>query len=197
MEILSFTPENRLIEQLRHTTMLNDKTIRPYERAKISIENIPISEVLPTQLYVLKEHLETQKTVRSKLLEHDCDTLRMRGSILLKNAGMVVGMMPPIIEDDPEFGLCLLDGTHRTVMAKRMGEKVMSFIHISGVLPERPMIAFPNQWDEIVEYDEIPQDKSKKKLYRNLPGNKYDYYRDFSEITGIGKDPRSALSGVA
>lgn len=67
-------------------------------------------------------------------------------------------------------------------------------IHVSNVLKDRPMIALPNKWDEIVEYDLIPEDKTKKKRYRDLPGDKYDYYRDFSNITGIGKDPRSALS---
>lgn len=196
MEILKFTPESQLIEQVRNTTMLTDKTIRPYQHADICIENIPLNKILPTQLYVLREHLEVQKDLRNALLEKGCDTLRMRGSLLLRHAGVTVGLMPPVVEDDPEFGMCLLDGTHRAVIARRVGEKCIRVVHISGVLPDRPMIAMPNQWSEIVEYSVIPEDKTKKKRYRDLPGSKYDYYRDFSEITGVGKDPRTAMLEV-
>lgn len=192
MEIINFMPTNQLIERVRKTTMLNDKSAYPYINADISIEDMPIDNFLPTQLYILKDHLEIQKELRQSLLEKGHDTLRLYGSILLKNAGISIGMMPPIVEDDYEFGPCLLDGTHRAYLARQLGMKSLSVLRICGVPKDMPMIPLPNQWNEIVEYDIIPTDKSKKKRYRDLP-NKYDYYRDFSEITGIGKDPRSEM----
>jgi hypothetical protein len=193
MEIVRFTPADQLIEQVRNTTMLTNKSIRPYENADIRIKEMPIDEFLPTQLYVLKDHLEVQKELRQSLLKQGHDTLRMYGSVLLKNAGILTGMMPPIVEDDQEFGPCLLDGTHRAYLARRLGIKSLGVLHVSGVSKETPMIPLPNQWNEIIEYDTIPTDKSKKKHYRNLP-DKYSYYRDFSEITGVAKDPRSEMT---
>ena len=193
MEILHFTPKDQLIEQVRNTTMLADKSVYPYKNADICIEEMPINEFLPTQLYILKKHMEIQNKLRDALLENKYDTLRLYGAILLKNSGLIVGMMPPIVEDDCEFGPCLLDGTHRAYLAKQLGMNCLSVLHISGVSKDTPMIPLPNRWDEIIEYDTIPTEKSKKKHYRNLP-DKYNYYRDFSHITGIGKDPRSEMT---
>lgn len=194
MEISSFTPENKLVEQVRDITMLTDKTVHPYKNAIIRIEDMDIKEFLPTQLYILKDHLEFQSQLRQELLIKNHDTLRLFGSLTLKNAGVEIGMMPPIVEEDYEMGPVLLDGTHRVWLAKQLGMKSLSVLHISGVLPETPMIPLPNQWNEVIEYNVIPTDKSKKKHYRDLPGRKYDYYRDFSNITGIGKDPRSEVA---
>jgi hypothetical protein len=193
MEIINFTPAGQLIEKVRKTTMLNDKTIYPYMDSKISIEDMPIEDFLPTQLYILKDHLEVQKALRESLLAKGHDTLRLYGSIVLKNSGISIGMMPPIVEEDHEFGPCLLDGTHRAYLAKQLGMKSLKVLRICDIPKDLPMIALPNRWDEVIEYDIIPTDKSKKKRYRDLP-NKYSYYRDFSEITGVGKDPRSELT---
>lgn len=196
MEILRFTSSEQLIEQVRNTTMLTDKTIHPYKNAIIRLEEMPIDDILPTQLYILNDHLETQKNLRYELLEKGHDTLRLFGSVILRSVDMTVGMMPPVVEDDHEFGPCLLDGTHRAYLARQLGMRTLGVLHVSEVSKDIPMIAFPNQWDEIVEYDEIPVEKSKKKYYRSLPKDKYQYYRDFSEITGIGKDPRSEMSAM-
>lgn len=193
MEILRFTPTEQLIKQVRNTTMLTDKAARPYENATICYEEMPLEEMRPTQLYVLRNHLEIQNDVRNELLEKGHDSLRLYGSIILKSAEVTVGMMPPVVEDDEEYGPCLLDGTHRAYLAKQLGLKTLGVLRISGVPKEMPMIAFPNGWDELIEYDTIPIEKDKKKYYRDLPKDKYDYYRDFSEITGIGKDPRSEM----
>lgn len=193
MEILQFTPKDQLIEQVRQTTMLTNKSVYPYKNADIYLENMAIDEFLPTQLYVLKEHIKIQNELRESLLTKYYDTLRLFGSVILKTAGIEVGMMPPIVEDDDEYGPCLLDGTHRAYLARQLGMKSLGVLRITGVSKETPMIPLPNQWNEIIEYDTIPTEKSKKKRYRNLP-NKYDYYRDFSHITGIGKDPRSEMS---
>lgn len=193
MEILRFTPTEQLIQQVRNTTMLTDKAARPYENATICYEEMPLEEMRPTQLYVLRNHLEIQNDVRNELLEKGHDSLRLYGSIILKSAEVTVGMMPPVVEDDEEYGPCLLDGTHRAYLAKQLGMKTLGVLRISGVPKDMPMIAYPNCWNELIEYDTIPVEKNKKKYYRNLPKNKYEYYRDFSEITGIGKDPRSEM----
>jgi hypothetical protein len=193
MEIVNFTPTDQLIEQVRNTTMLTDKSIYPYKDADISVKEMSIDDFLPTQLYILKDHLETQKELRQSILDKGHDTLRLYGSVMLKNAGVLIGMMPPIVENDYEFGPCLLDGTHRAYLARQLGLKSLGVLYISGVLRETPMIALPNQWNELIEYDTIPTDKSKKKRYRNLP-DKYNYYRDFSGITGTGKDSRSIMN---
>ncbi len=194
MEILRFTPTEQLIQQVRSTTMLTDKSARPYENATIRYEEMPLEEMQPTQLYILRNHLEIQNNIRNELIEKGHDSLRLYGSVVLKNAEVTVGMMPPVVEDDEEYGPCLLDGTHRAYLAKQLGMRTLGVLRISGVPKDMPMIAYPNGWEELVEYYSIPDDKSKKKYYRNLPKNKYEYYRDFSHVTGIGKDPRSEMA---
>ncbi|MEI6851152.1 MAG: hypothetical protein WCK26_04260, partial [Candidatus Saccharibacteria bacterium] len=152
MEILNFMPAEQLIEKVRQTTMLNNKSIYPYKDARIEIEEMQVDDFLPTQLYVLKDHLEKQQELREQILERGHDTLRLYGSILLKNAGISIGMMPPIVEDDHEFGPCLLDGTHRAYLARQLGVKSLAVLRICGVPKEMPMIPLPNQWNEIIEY---------------------------------------------
>lgn len=197
MEILHFTPEKELIEQLRYTTTLTDKSMYLYKDAKITIEDMPIEDFLPTQMYVMKDHLETQRNIRRELLNKNYDTFKLMGGITLRKSGIETTMIPPIVEEDDEFGPCLLDGTHRAYLARQLGMKTLGVVYVSGVLNEIPMIALPNRWGDIAEYSVIP-DSSQKKRRRNLAGSKYDYYRDFSAITGVGKDPRSemVLQGV-
>ena len=194
MEVLDFIPKEQVIERVRGVTMLSDKSVFPYKDADISIEEVDFNEFSPTQLYVLRQNLEVQRTIREEMLQHDHDTMRLFGGVILRNAGVTTGMMPPVVEDDCEFGPCLIDGAHRAYLARQLGMRSMVIVRICGVPKELPMIPLPNRWDEIVEYDVIPTDKDKKKRYRDLPGQKYDYYRDFSIITGIGKDPRSEMT---
>jgi len=69
MEILNFMPAEQLIEKVRQTTMLNNKSIYPYKDARIEIEEMQVDDFLPTQLYVLKDHLEKQQELREQILE--------------------------------------------------------------------------------------------------------------------------------
>jgi len=193
MEIINFLPEEELVNEMHKTTMLTNKNIFPYKEADIKIQKMSLNDIRPTQLYILKDHLEFQNTLHYELLEYGYNTLRLMGSLTLKNLENIQGMLPPIVEDDMEFGPCLLDGAHRAYLARQLGYKAINVIMISGVLRETPMIAMPNEWNEITEYDNIP-DTVLKKRRRQLPGPKYDYYRDFSHITNVGKDIRSAMT---
>jgi hypothetical protein len=191
MEIIEFTPSDKLIDQVRNVTMLADKSVYPYKKADITIEDMAIDHFLPTQLYITEDHLEFQNNLREELLKDGYDTLRLYGSILLRNVETIIGMIPPIVEDDHEFGPCLLDGTHRVYLARMLGIKTLSVLHISSVLEDTPMIALPNRWDEIVKYGTMPVNDLKKRR-RELPKSKYNYYRDFSNIVGVpAKDARS------
>jgi len=192
MEIMDFLPEEELVNEMHKTTMLTNKNIFPYKKSDIKIQEMSLEDIRPTQLYVLKDHLEFQRDLHNELLEYGYNTLRLIGSLTLKNLENIQGMLPPIVEEDEEYGPCLLDGTHRAYLARQLGFKAINVIMISRVSREVPMIALPNEWDEITEYDVMP-DTAIKKRRRQLPGPKYDYYRDFSHITNIGKDQRSAM----
>jgi hypothetical protein len=194
MEIVHSIPAEQLIEQVREVTMLSDKAAYPYKDADIRIEEMSLDSFRPTQLYILRNHLELQSNLRQELNHCGIDTLRMIGGVVMRSANVVIGMLPPIVEDDVEYGPCLLDGTHRAYLARQLGLRSLNVFHITGINETMPMIAKPNEWNEMVEYDEIPVDKSLKKRYRDLPREKYNYYRDFSAITGIGKDPRSKMT---
>lgn len=53
--------------------------------------------------------------------------------------------------------------------------------------PAYPSYARPNDWSEIVELDEVPQDPGQKKDYRtDYPGGYRSLYRDFSHLGSSG-----------
>lgn len=109
------------------------------------------------------------------------DPLLLDGGLRLRNGDTSVGLIPPIVEDDPEHGPCLIDGAHRVYGGRRVGQSVLNVVRIRNPLTTAPIYAFPNAWDEIVEYDATPTDPALKKRYREDPRS---LYRDFSRLNG-------------
>ena len=67
--------------------------------------------------------------------------------------------------------------------ARKFGVHTLNVLRISNVLPGYPLSAYPNTWDEMTEYDQIPEEKELKKRYRqsHAPG---ELYRDLSTVNG-------------
>ncbi len=196
IKTVELIPPSQIIDNLRNVNMMHNREAYPYRDSKFSFEEMPLDNIRPTQLYVLKEHLKIQHDLRTELLSHGIDTLRMLGVIAIRGTDEYI-MMPPIVEEDIEHGSCLLDGTHRAYYARQLGAKSLGVLHIYNVDKSLPMTALPNDWEEIIEYNDIPIDKSLKKYYRELDGEKYQFYRDFAEITGVSKDPRSEIETIS
>jgi hypothetical protein len=171
----------QLIDTMHQVTLLQDPEVLPYANAAISLEEMAMEDFVPTTLYVVRNGLHAQHKLRQNLLQLGHDPLRLNGALHINNNGYRVGLVPPIVEDDPEFGPMLIDGAHRVYNARRMGIETVKVIRIKDSLAEAPVYAFPNDWHEIIEYDEAPSVPTLKKNYRDNPKS---LYRDFSSLNG-------------
>lgn len=177
-----------------------DEEILVYERASLSIRDVDLDLVSPTSLYVLEENLAFQRELRLHLMaQASIDTLHLSGVLRLRGPDGVIGMAPPVVEiyqdtvsvspqegdalyENPiamDFSI-LLDGIHRGMLAREMGMTLRCVViqhALSGPLP----YAYPNSWDEVGVYKEVP---AVKKRYRR--GNPYSFMRPVKYLGQVG-----------
>jgi len=182
VRVVDTASAEELIEAVRNVGLLNSPDIKPYENADISIGVFDIGALRPTTLYVLRKNLETQQRLAAALEIQGYHPLELDGSLVLKDGEEKIGLIPPIVERDPVYGDCLIDGAHRTYVGRMGGRRIMRAVHIVGADPNYPIYAHPNEWDEIVEHDDVPSDPKLKKRYRDDAPQKL--YRDLSALNG-------------
>ena len=135
MKVEGFKSQEELIDNLYQASTLADKNARPYAGSDISIEEVNINAFQPTQRYVINSGVRKQEDLRKLILPYSEDTLHMKTggiSIVDEENGNGV-MLPPIIEEDSREGLLLVDGMHRTTMARRIGMTTIRAVVIRGV----------------------------------------------------------------
>ncbi len=200
MKVEGFKSQEELIDNLYQASTLADKNARPYAGSDISIEEVNINAFQPTQRYVINSGVRKQEDLRKLILPYSEDTLHMKTggiSIVDEENGNGV-MLPPIIEEDSREGLLLVDGMHRTTMAKRIGMTTIRAVVIRHVdehfaVTKRQL---PNTWSEVVTFptlEDLKAARQKGFVHRdrgNAPGDGSATYRDFSSFTGRGKDVR-------
>lgn len=200
MRVEGFKSQGWLIDNLYQASTLADKNARPYAGSDISIEEVNINAFQPTQRYVINSGVRKQEDLRKLILPYSEDTLHMKTggiSIVDEENGNGV-MLPPIIEEDSREGLLLVDGMHRTTMARRIGMTTIRAVVIRHVdehfaVTKRQL---PNTWSEVVTFptlEDLKAARQKGFVHRdrgNAPGDGSATYRDFSSFTGRGKDVR-------
>ena len=200
MKVEGFKSQEELIDNLYQASTLADKNARPYAGSDISIEEVNINAFQPTQRYVINSGVRKQEDLRKLILPYSEDTLHMKTggiSIVDEENGNGV-MLPPIIEEDSREGLLLVDGMHRTTMAKRIGMTTIRAVVIRHVdehfaVTKRQL---PNTWSEVVTFptlEDLKAARQKGFVHRdrgNAPGDGSATHRDFSSFTGRGKDVR-------
>lgn len=199
MRVVGFRSERELISNLYETSTLGNPDARPYESAKISIVKMAIAAIKPTQYYAVEELIGYQQRLRAKVALFGEDTLSMQygGIDVEREDGEIQTMMPPIVEKSRE-GVLLLDGTHRAMLAKRVGEKALMRVVLVENIPEKFDIAqrrLPNDWDEITMFSSVEELKKARKegfAHRRVGygASPDDLYRDFSKFTKRSKDVR-------
>lgn len=173
---------SELCDAMREVRLQNSD-VQPYADADISMRSVRLAECRPVSLYVLTDNLKRQLALRASLLGKGVDPLSLDGSLNLRtDDGESVAMLPPIVEEDPEHGPLLIDGTHRTYVGRSLGYDAVKALYITGSHPEYPVYAFPNEWSAIREHHSVPTDLAEKKHYR--PGDYRALYRDFSSLNG-------------
>ena len=200
MKVEGFKSQEELIDNLYQASTLADKNARPYAGSDISIEEVNINAFQPTQRYVINSGVRKQEDLRKLILSYSEDTLHMKTggiSIVDEENGNGV-MLPPIIEEDSREGLLLVDGMHRTTMARRIGMTTIRAVVIRHVDEHFAVTKrrLPNEWNEVTTFPTLGDLKNARKqgfVHRNkgdAPGDGRAVYRDFSFFTGRGKDER-------
>lgn len=200
MKVEGFKSQEELIDNLYQASTLADKNARPYAGSDISIEEVNINAFQPTQRYVINSGVRKQEDLRKLILPYSEDTLHMKTggiSIVDEENGNGV-MLPPIIEEDSREGLLLVDGMHRTTMARRIGMTTIRAVVIRGVDSDFAVTKrrLPNEWNEVTTFPTLGDLKIARKqgfVHRNKGdalGDGRAVYRDFSFFTGRGKDER-------
>jgi hypothetical protein len=179
-------PWGDLEDKVRQTTLLSpnkEQATYPYEHARITLDHIKYEEVAPTSLYVLRKNLAVQAMIATDIAAEGYHPLELEGGLVLQNeAGERSGFVPPIVEETDAEGKYVLDGAHRTSIGRWMGRTGFLAIHVTGIRPDCPGYAYPNDWDAVRIFEEVPSNPAEKKHYR---GEAYrDLYRDFSELNG-------------
>lgn len=200
MRVKGFKPQEWLIDNLHQASTLADKSERPYADSNISVEEVKISDLRPTQYYAIGSGVENQWWLRRAILEAGEDTLRMEnGGITIideKKGGGV--MLPPIVEEYEHEGLLLVDGMHRTTLASCLGMKTILAVVVRDINPKFAVLQrqLPNKWSEVVMFPTLEALKRARQngfVHRRkgyAPEKKDVAYRDLSSFTGRGKDER-------
>jgi hypothetical protein len=200
VKVEGFKSQEELIDNLYQASTLADKNARPHAGSDISIEEVNINAFQPTQRYVINSGVRKQEDLRKLILPYSEDTLHMKTggiSIVDEENGNGV-MLPPIIEEDSREGLLLVDGMHRTTMARRIGMTTIRAVVIRHVDEHFAVTKrrLPNEWNEVTTFPTLGDLKIARKqgfVHRNkgdAPGDGRAVYRDFSFFTGRGKDER-------
>lgn len=200
MKVKGFKSQEWLIDNLHQASTLADKNERPYADSSISVEEVEISDLRPTQYYAIGSGVENQWWLRRAILEAGEDTLRMENggiTIIDEKKGSGV-MLPPIVEEYEHEGLLLVDGMHRTTLASCLGMKTILAVVVRDINPKFAVLQrqLPNEWSEVVMFPTLEALKCARQngfVHRRkgyAPKKKNVAYRDFSSFTGRGKDER-------
>jgi hypothetical protein len=178
-----------LEERIRAVPLLRPRDgepVYPYEEATISLRPVDLTKIRPVTLYVLRRNLGIQEALAATLADQGHNPLVLEGALTLRgSADETWNLLPPIVEETEEDGPYILDGGHRTYRAKSIGIRIVNAVHITDIRPDCPVYAHPNEWSEVVEYDEVPPVKKKYRV-----DDPYNLYRDFSDLNG--STPRTA-----
>lgn len=193
-----FVEQSEVINGLYQASTLADRQARPYQGANINYQNIKLNEIRPTQYYQIEENIQRLVMIRSFVLSYGQDILNFDdgGVELLIQSNSEI-MLPPIVENDSQEGLIILDGTHRSFLARRMGMIAMRFILIDGVSEKFALHKrrLANEWHEVQRFEtvlDLKQARAAGFVHRRegLSENQANAYRDFSHLTNRGKDER-------
>lgn len=185
--------ETELLQQVRNTVTL-DGGIPVYADAHIDLLQFDPTDVYPTALYVLQEHLDRLLVMYNVMREFGVDILNLQG---IYNYADGIVIAPPLVEFCDGVP-AIVDGIHRFYLAQALGKPITA-IYIEGVNTQYPLISYPVNWDEVNLYKDKPQDP---KLLRRVRHGIDDtsaglrkYYRDLSYLGSSGRRPRGGQNG--
>jgi hypothetical protein len=194
--------ERELINKLRHVTMLKDTSVKPYEKASISMERLVVNNLRPSQYYVLQQKLLLIRNLKWELEKHNISIFNLFGFIRLTIEGKnTIDLIPPIVEErieqNGQITHVICDGMHRLYTAY-LDWVIPHVIYIRGVPKKLSYYAYPvpgDSWNKLDIRDNIPEGYIKK--WHRTDNNK-ELFRDFNSVfknvgTSIGNPSKEQV----
>ena len=191
--ITELLAQHRLKNTLRDVKTL-DGGVPVYYSARISVEMTDPESLSPTSKYVLKERLTELEALRNRIfVSRGVDIFTFPGIFEDDN----IKIAPPIAEEINRSRL-LIDGLHRSYIARRNGESLV-VAHVRNSLTDFEPIGLPISWGEVIERDTQPTTGQECRNLRpgvvDQPASLRQYYRDFSVLGSTGRRPRRGQNG--
>lgn len=185
-------------EMMQSLSLTKHPEIKPYKDADIQRRLVSTNEFAPASFYALRSHLEWMRTFQEELKRIGIDFLALKyqgesvGGIEFsynKGEGAIIEarIVPPVIELPPENVWALVDGLHRSFLAREQDAELAT-TWVSGASSQYPFYAYPNPngWDDVKVWDVVPP-TDQKKLYRNLPDQGLVYSDLYRNIPGTSQ----------
>lgn len=186
------------IDIVKQTTLRGDKSCQIYKDARVVVNIVPTSSLMPMALYALRNRL-IELAGLEKVLNHISKSIFSLNGLLLLNLfdSEVALISPPLIEKWNGQNL-IVDGLHRVLLARMLKLERISVILVENV--DIDLVAYPCRWSEVTICDSVP---SKKRNYRfsspsqlqaeyprfaqSVNDNNYRYYlyRDLEMLLGL------------
>ena len=201
IERVEHFPWDDLLERLRNVAMLKRPEIRVYERAEISLRDMPVETLFPAQRYVLIQELWKVRRLKWELARMGYDLFRLNGylKVWLEGEVRAIDLLPPVVEESVERNGRVVniinDGMHRLYLAF-LEWITPQVIFVRDLPKEYPYYAFPNptQWQGIEWVDSLPEGYVKK--WHRIADYK-TLYRDFNSAFDNVGAPRGRFVKTA
>lgn len=140
------SPEE-FISALRNVAIKGDAAVKPYRDANLSIEHVRLSDLMPLSKYVLEDQLLVLRSLRNRMESVGVDIFDLGGRVTFIDGGRESVVGPPLVEVWEGEGALLVDGLHRTWLARDEGRESISATVITGV--KVPLVPMPTTWEAI------------------------------------------------
>jgi|SRR5579862_1143291 len=135
------------VQRLRRSGTRGDANLKPYESAEISLERVPIADLVPTAKYVLKDQLEIVNNLYERSISFGVDIFDLECGVVWPNGPDERPIACPIIELWEGEGLLVVDGLHRVWAAREKGRSEMTCAVIRNV--KIPLVPLPVTWRDV------------------------------------------------
>ena len=192
MRVLKVWSEEETIQRIRGVNMLCDTTQYPYKDAVITIEKMNPRYLHPTQRYLLRNNLETIRSMSWEISAKGHPLADLRGALTLQTGeDATTDLLPPIVEEFFADNRCfhvICDGMHRSYLSM-MGHCHPNVIFIRGIPKDLAYYAYPlvRGWKDVTIMNLVTEGFIKK--WHRVDDNK-KLYRDFNSVFSNVGGPR-------
>jgi thymidylate kinase/HD superfamily phosphodiesterase len=193
-------------DRLRRCGTRGDPELKPYASARISLERLQISDLVPLSKYVLEEQLEIVEKIQRRLAAQGVDIFALASGIVWPDGIDERAVACPVVEFWDREGLLLVDGIHRVWYARASGRKEILCAVVKDVVV--PLVPLPVTWREVKVYGrgQHPAERDKRdyrfsdaqslrEAFPSLAGKvtndnfRYFLFRDLAELGSSGVRP--------